>query len=201
MLSKFQGQLKHVNFHDPKFCTGDIDKKITKAIKDACKDLKVPDQPDEDALEAMTSYIKKTCCKYAVYKIIDGNQKPLQQDPYCDRIVMQTRSINETLNMLSQFIEVPAEDENKVEKKEAEEKEAFERTKEWLKESGFILTIYCDKEYPKDPFVAVKKNGFWFYIKDTDFFSKNILSATQGIFSMSETGAATGTPILTLPLQ
>ena len=197
LFNEFLGQIKKHDFTDPKFWKGDIKQnrqKITEAIKKACEGQKV--KPDEDQIEAIASYITQNIGKYEVYKIIDGNQKPRQLDPDNEKIFMQTRSILQILIMLSNLIEVPKEhiDEDRV------DKTITERDKEPMIKDN--LKIYSHKETPKDAFVAIKYAGFWFYIDNTDYNSKNIFSATQGIFSMgAETGAAVGTPILTLPLQ
>ena len=90
-----------VDFHDPKFWTGDTDQKITGAIK-ACQA-----KFNDDEIKALTAYIKKTFGRYVVYKIIDGNQQPRSSDPYCEKIVVQTRSILQVFIYLAEFIKVP----------------------------------------------------------------------------------------------
>jgi hypothetical protein len=132
-----------------------------------------------------------------VYKIIDGNQHPLQSDPDCDKIVMQTRSILEILHMLSMFIEVPLEH---VTENRAKESPLLIKGKEPLY-GNIMFIIYSSKERPRDAFVAVKYGDYWFYLKDTDIDSKDVFSSTEGILSMSESGTTAGTPVLTLPVQ
>jgi hypothetical protein len=131
-----------------------------------------------------------------VYEIMDGN-KEIPLPPSCDQIVIQTHSIFHMLFMLSLLIEVPQEHNQKG---MVEPTDRLTTELENIREN-IHLKIYCNKELPPDTFVSVKHNGYWFFIKNTDIESKDEFSHTQAILSMAETGAVTGTPILTLPLQ
>jgi hypothetical protein len=145
--------------------------------------------------------VKLTCGRYEVYKIIDGNQNLPQSDPDCEKIVIQTRSIYETLNMLSMFIDVPPEDRpaNENEHRASLSKLVGKSLNGQVNQKMFI--IYSDKHRPSDAFVAVKHGDYWFYIKDTDYDTKDIFTSTEVILSMFETGSSQGAPVLTLPVQ
>jgi hypothetical protein len=147
--------------------------------------------------------VKPICKRYEVYKIMDGNQNPPQSDQDCEKIVMQTRSIYETLNMLSMFIDVPLEDRPA----DGNENRASPNTLVGKPLNGQevkhqkVFIIYSDKNRPSDAFVAVKHGDYWFYIKNTDYGTKDMFTSTQVILSMFETGTTQGTPVLTLPVQ
>jgi len=146
--------------------------------------------------------VKPTSGRYEVYKIIDGNQNPPQSDPDCEKIVMQTRSIYETLNMLSMFIDLPPEDlpANGKEQRASLSKLVGKSLNGPVTHQK-MFAIYSDKHRPSDAFVTVKHGGYWFYIKDTDYDSKDMFTSTEVFLSMFETGTTQGTPVLTLPVQ
>ncbi|MGA8571545.1 MAG: hypothetical protein ACLP7A_12835 [Desulfobaccales bacterium] len=128
--------------------------------------------------------------RYEVYKIIDGNQYPLQPDPKCDKIFLQSRSVLGVLLVLSDLIQVPQEDLNTKAKLVTPDE----------KEQLIDLKINCSNEPPREAFVSIKYQGHWFYIDDNDYKSKVVFSCTQGILSMSET-TPSQTPVLTLPVE
>ena len=187
---------KPADFTDPKFWMGDVDQKIDKAITCGHDGIaKSAMKPEER--KAVTSYIKQAFRRYEVYKIIDCNQYILQPDPNCDKIVLQTRSILEVLDMLSQFIEVPTEDLDR-----ASANTLFGQPLNGPKDKNkHYFKIYFSKERPSDAFVKIWQHDYWFYIDDKDIDSKIVFSSTAGILSMAETGPAQGAPVLTLPVQ
>ncbi len=191
---------KPANFHDHQFWMSDVDQKIDQAITSghgrmAKRNLK----PEEK--KAVISYLKQAFGRYEVYKIIDGNQQPRPSDPYCDKIILQTRSILQVFTMLADFIAVPQEhlSENRV-----QESDLPSKGKEPLNgpvDNKIMFKIESSKECPQDTFVAMQQRGYWFYINDKDFDSKEVFSGIAGILSMSEPGTKEGTPVLTLPVQ
>ncbi|MGA2027992.1 MAG: hypothetical protein ABSH17_13140 [Syntrophobacteraceae bacterium] len=144
-------------------------------------------------LKGIISWLKHSSEEYEVYKVIDADQK-LPLDPYCYTIVMQTQSILQTLTMLSRLIEVP--EDHKTKKKTEPYKANYREMSDRLK-----LKISYNKQYPENPFVAIKYRDFWFFIDDDDYHSKQAFTSIEGILSMSETGTKEGTPVLTLPVQ
>lgn len=182
----------------PEFHACDLDRQITKAV--TCghgKMLKIDDMKQSE-LKEIISYLKHSSDDIKdsseaseVYKIIDANQK-LPLDPYCNKIFMQTQSILQTLTTLSRLIDVPPEHTKKAEPQRPD----YQTLSTMLN-----LKISYTKQYPANVFVAIPYRGFWFYIDDNDYNSKDAFSSTQGIFSMSETGTKEGTPVLTLPVQ
>lgn len=141
------------------------------------------------------------------YEIIDGNQNQLPAQS-CDKIVIQTRSVLEILNLLSQFIDVPEDHQenpqqlikNRASKNMLTGKPLNDFNKKVSDPSELMFEIRCSKDRPRDAFAAIKHCDYWFYIDDKDHDTKDVFSSTQGILSMSETSPSQ-TPILTLPVQ
>jgi hypothetical protein len=146
--------------------------------------------------------------------VIDGNRQSIRYIKNGSKIVIQTRSIMELLNMLSNFIEVPSnhtEEHRAMLGKLREEPlncnryNTSERNQndfiEYNRRLKFQILSDTHKPPQNDTFVAVKYRDHWFYIKDTDVSTKIIFSDTVGIFSMSEPGGKGEAPVLTLPVQ
>ena len=127
--------------------------------------------------------------QHDVYEIINGNEEP-PCDPCCKKISLETRSILQTLVLLSDGIDLPPES-------------SAETVKIWSHRLGEFskLHIRSAPTPPEDAFVAVNYHGCWFYIENRDIRSKVIFSSILGILAMAETGTSTGVPILTLPVQ
>jgi hypothetical protein len=177
---------------EPKFQTCDMEQEITRAVTCGHGQMHKIANIKPSELKGIISFIKHSHPgRYEVYKIIDANQK-LPLDPYCDKLVMQTQSILQTLTILSRLINVPPEHTNKAEEKRDDYKDMSDTLK---------LKINWDKQCPENAFVAIKYRGFWFFIDDNDYRSKEVFTSTEGIFSMSETGTKEGAPVLTLPVQ
>jgi len=194
--------------NDPKFQTGDLDQKITQATCGYGQSHKIAMTSNER--QEIISFINHSNRGYEVYEIINANEQ-LPFDPYCKKIFVRTRSVLQTLAMVSKLIHVPKEDiDTKMAGKGLtesgpEKEEAMELAKE-----GFPgdpggpftrLNIHSAPERPEDAFVAINYCGRWFYIKNTDIASKIIFSSILGVLSMAETGTSQGVPILTLPVQ
>lgn len=107
-------------------------------------------------------------------------------------IAILTRSMLQIIVELASYIDVPAKDvqEGRVAPALVEENA-----------SGIppMIRIRSDASRPDDAFVTVQYRGNWFYIDDTDLDSKRIFSFLMMLFSLTETGAQTGAPIVTVP--
>ncbi len=179
--------------NEPRFATGGLDQKITKAVACGHGKMHKIDNMESGELKGIISFIRHSPSgRYEIYEIIDANQE-LPLDSYCDKIFIQTQSILQTLTALSRLIDVPREHEKTKAEANSSDYKELART--------LNLKIRYAKERPGDVFVAIKYCGFWFYIDDKEFDSKDVFSSTEGILSMSETGTKEGTPVLTLPVQ
>jgi hypothetical protein len=190
---------KPANFHDPRFWTGDVDEKIGQAVTQGKDHMEEIDMKPEE-LKGVTSYIRQEFGRYLVYKIIDGNQQPRPLDPYCDKIVVKTRSILQVFTYLAEFIQVPDEH---IAQKRARRSKLYGKSLNGPvdEEDRIMFNIKSSKGCPRDSFVAVQKNDYWFYIDDKEFASKVVFSGIAGILSLTEPGTKEGTPVLTLPVQ
>jgi hypothetical protein len=127
---------------------------------------------------------------YEIIQIINGNEE-LPPDSYYKKIVIQTRSIMQTLVLMCELIDVPNDEKNT----------ARPRFKNGSSELFKDFHIYSKDECPQNAFVAIRYCGHWFFIENTDIRSKIIFSSVLGVLSMAETATTTGVPILTLPVQ
>jgi len=107
-------------------------------------------------------------------------------------IAMLTRSMLQIIVELASYIDVPAKDvqEGRVAPTFVDENV-----------SGIppLIRIHSDASRPDDAFVAIQYRDNWFYIDDTDLDSKRMFSFLMMLFSLTETGAQTGAPIVTVP--
>jgi hypothetical protein len=109
-----------------------------------------------------------------------------------NEIAILTRSMLQIIVDLASYIDVPAKDvqEGRVAPSLVDENE-----------SGIppLIRIRSDASRPDDAFAAVQYRGNWFYIDDRDLDSKRIFSFLMMLFSLTDTGAQTGAPIVTVP--
>jgi hypothetical protein len=185
--------------HQLSFPVDDLDNKIAEAVSNPkCAMSKM----ESSEREGGVSYIKHHFGRFEKFKVINGDQE-LPSDPYCEKIVIKTRSIMQILTIYSKLIEVP--DANKTYSQEQTKREKQETEDKQLRDNfALIMTLKIEtsKERPERAFVAIKYGDFWFYIDDNKFDSKDAFSSLAGILCMSETGAPKEqTPILTLPVQ
>ena len=64
-----------------------------------------------------------------------------------------------------------------------------------------LMHVRSGTERPKNPFVAVQYQGYWFWIDRTDLASKRAFSFLMAIFNFAETGKAENLPLVTIPAQ
>jgi hypothetical protein len=112
------------------------------------------------------------------------------------QIAMLTRSILEILIDLSSSIAVPeahVTDRRVTATAEAE-----------VGPSGPIrplIRVESSPDRPADAFLAVPYRGYWFWIDDRDMASKRLFTFLMFVFTLVETGAKDGAPVLTIPTQ
>ncbi|SPF40083.1 exported hypothetical protein [Syntrophobacter sp. SbD1] len=146
---------------------------------------------EENGYKQGDSHGNKCAGQYECYEIINGNEE-LPSDQFCGKIIIQTRSILQTLVLMSGLIEVK-DDEKNAARRGLEENPSYESLKNFK--------IKSDGQRPSNAFVAIKYCGHWFYIDNSDIYSKIVFSSILGVLSMAETGTSGGVPILTLPVQ
>ena len=62
-----------------------------------------------------------------------------------------------------------------------------------------LIAIHSGAAEPRHAFVAVPYHGHWFWIDERDYASKGVFSFVMMIFSLMDTSAPRGQPIVTVP--
>jgi hypothetical protein len=109
-------------------------------------------------------------------------------------LALVTRSMLEILLDLASAIEAPAED---VAQGIVPAAARFPNDAE----EGYrpLIAIHSGAAEPQGAFVAVPYHGHWFWIDERDYRSKGIFSFVMMIFSLMDTSAPRGQPIVTVP--
>jgi hypothetical protein len=68
-------------------------------------------------------------------------------------------------------------------------------------ESRPLMRVRSGTEPPKEPFVAVRYQGYWFWIDRSDLRSKRAFSFLTAIFNFADLGKAENLPLVTIPTQ
>jgi hypothetical protein len=106
-------------------------------------------------------------------------------------IVILTRSMLEFITDVASNLDIPKEhiDENRAYKSPAEDRKRLGTLK---------LQTHKGRARPADAFVAVFYKDHWFWIEDTDFASKRMLSTLVTFFTLTEPDTAGSVPLLTI---
>lgn len=62
-----------------------------------------------------------------------------------------------------------------------------------------VIHVYSGEDEPADAYVAVKYRDCWFWIDDRDPRAEAMLTFLMILFSLTETGGASGAPLVTIP--
>ena len=66
-------------------------------------------------------------------------------------------------------------------------------------EPGALIEVHASSEKPTGAFITVRYRGSWFWIDDSDYFSKRLFAVLMGLFMITESGGGDFAPILTIP--
>ena len=108
-------------------------------------------------------------------------------------LALVTRSMLEILLDISSAIEVPADD---VRAGIAPAPASFAGDGD---DYPPLIRIHSGAQPPERPFVTVEYQGHWFWIDGNDYASKGIFSFVMIMFSLTDTAAPKGQPIVTVP--
>ncbi|MGZ5698506.1 MAG: hypothetical protein ACXWHA_14645, partial [Usitatibacter sp.] len=111
-----------------------------------------------------------------------------------DELALVTRSMLEILVDLASGIEAPPAD---VASGIVPPPKHFETDDEDKFEP--LIRIHSGDAAPERAFVSVAYQGHWFWIDETDYASKGMFSFVMMIFSLMDTAAPRGQPIVTVP--
>lgn len=110
-------------------------------------------------------------------------------------IAILSRSVLEIIIDLASYIEVPSA--------HVEEKRVNPTMPQGTVQKSPLpplIRIHSSPDEPADTFIAVSYRNHWFWIDDRDLQSKTLFSFLMFIFSLTETGAKEGAPIITVPV-
>ena len=112
-----------------------------------------------------------------------------------NEIALMSRSLSQIMTEYSAFVEVPQIDidEGRV-----------VRTRTSLVEGEQIIPplirVRSGKDRPTDAYTAVAYRNMWFWVDDTDLYSKTSLNFLMTLFSLTEKGeGANQAPVITVP--
>ena len=109
-------------------------------------------------------------------------------------IAILSRSMLQILSELASYIDIP---EIHVEEKRAPGN--FAVAADTKAEVMPLLRVHSSLKPPEDDFVSIQYRGYWYWIDDTDYWSKRMLTFIMYLFSLAETGAPSQAPVLTIP--
>lgn len=109
-------------------------------------------------------------------------------------IAILSRSMLQILSELASYIEIP---EIHIQEKRAPGNFSVAADAK----AGFmpLLRIHSSLKPPEDNFVSIQYRGYWYWINDTDYWSKRMLTFIMYLFSLAETGSPSQAPVLTIP--
>ncbi len=110
-------------------------------------------------------------------------------------IAVQTRSMIQLLATMAAQVEVPPED--------LALHKAFPGFETGRAVPGIVpmIRIQSSKKKPVDTFVSVNYRNTWFWIDDGDLGSKRSFAQLMQLFTMTDTGAREGQPVVTIPAR
>ena len=110
-------------------------------------------------------------------------------------IAVQTRSMIQLLATMAAQVEVPSED--------LASHRAFPGFERGRAVPGIVplIRIHSEKKKPEGSFVSVYYRNTWFWIDDGDLLSKRSFAQLMQLFTMVDTGARAGQPVLTIPTR
>ena len=120
------------------------------------------------------------------YKIVPGGPAVGKNE-----LVMQTRSLLGVLNALAQGITAPDKHQESGQVLTASADEGEVLTKPWL-------TVEHSIRPHADVFVQVHYNGYWWFIRKTDWTSKRTFALLAYLFSLQASETAAGLPVVTV---
>lgn len=111
-----------------------------------------------------------------------------------NEIDMLTRSMLQIMQEFAAMVEVPETDVA-----EGRASPGLVRTEAGAPGGNPMVRIMSGETAPERAFVAVKYDGRWFWISDTDIRSKTTFGALILLFSIAETGVKGAAPVVTIP--
>ncbi|MEO1009179.1 MAG: hypothetical protein AAFX79_11475 [Planctomycetota bacterium] len=135
---------------------------------------------------------------YDVVATDDAEQDPLLPRSDRTQLVLDTRSLQGVLYLLSQGVQPPDADlaRRVVTQTRSEDGGVFQ----WSELLGGLFQISHSDSRPRDAAVAVRHRGVWFYIADHDETSKSTFLLLRHLFTLQSGERPSIRPVLTLPV-
>jgi hypothetical protein len=111
-----------------------------------------------------------------------------------DEISMMTRSMLQVMLELAAVIRVPQSEDS-----ERRVTPGLVEVQANSSQTSAILNILSGSSPPTDASIEVQYNGSWFWIADTDVWSKSVFAAVLLLFNVSNIGIKGTGPIVTIP--
>jgi hypothetical protein len=108
-------------------------------------------------------------------------------------LAVNSRSLLQILQAFATHVEVPAEHV-----RDQRAAPAFDQVSQGQEGIG---RIQSGPEKPKDSFVAVPYQGYWFWVDEGDWRAKRALTAIMFLFTLAEGTAPEKLPLVTIPAQ
>jgi hypothetical protein len=112
-----------------------------------------------------------------------------------DEVSIQTRALMGIMEFLAKGIEVPPEHLAAG----VVEDFGFPANAKGSARASIPFRIRSSQKRPDNLFVAVRYQGYWFYIENTDIESKQTLSVIMTLYRLQAPTPAGAAPVLTLP--
>lgn len=103
------------------------------------------------------------------------------------------RSMKEIMGIVSEFVEVPPE----IEERRVVPPPRYRQTGEYKLD----FKVRFSESEPEDAPYRVSAHGYWFWVDPTDQKSKAVLEALYYLYQSQQGATSKGDPILTLPLS
>jgi hypothetical protein len=119
-------------------------------------------------------------------------------------LILANRSILNLMLYLTAGIQVPPELENLAPTAyDVVEQLDGLSTTEYMVYPSAVFTVYSGKENPKSASVAVRHEGFWFWIENTDRNSKTTFSLLEYLIRLQDAKSSNNSPgvLLTIPTR
>jgi hypothetical protein len=109
-----------------------------------------------------------------------------------NELAINSRSMLQIIGAFASYMDVPQEH-----LKDHSATPSFENDPQKAQQ----VRIHSGKEKPKAAFAAVYYRDHWFWIDDSDWRTKRVLTAVMFFFTLSDTGAPEKLPLITIPAQ
>jgi len=136
--------------------------------------------------------------RYDLIDRADADYDPLEPDDLVSNISIESRSLMGVMYYLSNAVDVPPE--HKAAGPVTETLDSEGNPFDWSEVFEGIFVVHCSKSRPRNAAVAVKYEGYWFYIAKDDENSLSTFVLLSQLASLTAGERKGSAPVLTLPI-